>query len=111
MTIKKTAITLLCLGALGGTAYGAIEAPTASAHMHYPMLRLCHKQSFKTITNKHISIKVPKYLVADSSKPITFDTMTQLLSSYKLKGVGAYTITGLGKPQTLHPHGPALNMD
>ena len=60
MTIKKTAITLLCLGALGGTAYGAIEAPTASAHMHYPMLRLCHKQSFKTITNKHIGIKVPK---------------------------------------------------
>ena len=53
MTSKKTAITLLCLGALGGTAYGAIEAPTASAHMHYPMLRLCHKQSFKTITNQH----------------------------------------------------------
>lgn len=111
MNIKRLTVSIVCAAALSGVAYTTVDVPSVSAHGYYPALRHFQKCGFKTIHNKHITIKMPKYVVASSKENLNYDAITQLLGAYNLKGVHEYKVTGFGQPQIITKHGGTLKIN
>ncbi|MDH5012181.1 hypothetical protein B9D04_01555 [Weissella cibaria] len=107
---KRTTMAVALLATLAGSSVTVPDVQAHAMHGHVPMLRQLQMCKFKAMNNKHINVRLPKYVVANSKDNINYESITSLLSTYKVKGHNSYTVTGFGKPQTLRPGGASLDL-